>query len=151
MKYTSLVILLFSCNLTFSQDYIREYISKCVPLAIEQEERYRIPASITLAQAILESGYGRSSLARNQNNHFGIKSGMKYRVYASIEDSFEHHSVVLLSNRYRSLFELDVSDYRGWAYGLQRCGYAEDSLYARKLIIIIEKHKLNIVREEISP
>ena len=132
--------MLFSCNLAFSQKYVRDYFEKYTPFAIEHEQKYGIPASITLAQAALESGYGRSRLAREHKNHFGIRNGVKYALYSSAEYSFVHHSRVLLSKRYELLFELDVSDYKGWAHGLQKCGYAQDSLYAQKLIYIIEHY-----------
>ena len=121
---------------------MRDYFEKYTPIAIEHEKKYGIPASITLAQAALESGYGRSSLARRNKNHFGVKSGDVYVLYKSVEESFKHHSLILLSARYGLLFDLDVSDYEGWARGLQHCGYATDSVYARKLTWIIERYNL---------
>ena len=140
MRYILFIALLFSCNLTFSQKYVAEYFEKYTPLAVGHERKYGIPASITLAQAALESGYGRSRLARVNKNHFGIKSGSRYMIYSSAEYSFSHHARVLQSERYKLLFKLDISDYKGWAHGLYECGYAQDSLYAKKLIFIIEKY-----------
>lgn len=135
------------------------YIEKYKGIALEQERRHGIPAPITLAQGILESGAGKSGLTRNSNNHFGIKalggwSGGVYkawddepqkssfRVYASASDSFEDHSKVLLAPRYRSLFTKSIYDYRGWAIGLQKCGYATAKNYAVALIGFIDTYKL---------
>ena len=135
------------------------YIEKYKGIALEQERRHGIPATITLAQGILESGAGKSGLTRNSNTHFGIKalggwSGGVYkawddepqkssfRVYASASESFEDHSKVLLAPRYRSLFSKSIYDYRGWAIGLQRCGYATAKNYAVALIGFIDTYKL---------
>lgn len=135
------------------------YIEKYKGIALEQERRHGIPAPITLAQGILESGAGKSGLTRNSNNHFGIKalggwSGGVYkawddepqkssfRVYASASDSFEDHSKVLLAPRYRSLFTKSIYDYRGWAIGLQKCGYATAKNYAVALIGFIDTYRL---------
>ena len=131
---------MFNLSIASSQKYVRDYFEKYASIAIENEQKYGIPAEITLAQAALESGYGRSPLARNNKNHFGIKSGDRYAIYSSVEYSFKRHARVLRSNRYKSLFELDKSDYKAWAHEIQRCGYAEDSLYAKKLIYIIEHY-----------
>ncbi len=135
-------------------DYIEEYKD----LAIEQMERHRIPASITLAQGLLESGAGRSRLARKANNHFGIKvsSGWngpyvladddapneRFRKYRNVRESYEDHSDFLKRPRYASLFNLKITDYKGWAKGLKRCGYATSSTYASKLIDLIETYNL---------
>lgn len=135
-----------------------KYIRKYKELAIEQQNKYKIPASITLAQGLLESGAGQSDLARRSNNHFGIKchgwNGKKvyhdddrrgecFRKYNKVEDSYEDHSKFLaLRPRYASLFRLDIRDYKGWAKGLQKCGYATDRKYANKLIKVIEDYKL---------
>jgi LysM repeat protein len=136
-----------------------DYIVKYGDLAITHMERYKIPASITLAQGILESGAGMSSLARQSNNHFGIKchqnwTGPKvyaaddnpndcFRKYARVEDSYQDHSEFLVNGtRYRSLFELSITDYKGWARGLQKMGYATDKAYANKLIKLIEDYEL---------
>lgn len=138
-----------------SERYILEYY----PMAVQQMKLHGIPASITLAQALLEGGAGRSDLVKNANNHFGVKadkrwSGKTYskwdngkwcqfRVYKSTEESFEDHSKFLLSNsRYDFLFKLDRDDYKGWAKGLKEAGYAEDKQYHNKLIGIIERYGL---------
>ena len=141
-------------NKTF-QDYFDQYRD----LAIEQMQKYRIPASITLAQGVLESGAGRSELARTANNHFGIKCnngwtgptayhdddarGECFRAYDNAYRSYVDHSVFLTTSpRYRSLFNLKITDYKGWAKGLKRCGYATSPVYASKLIDIIEVYQL---------
>ncbi len=136
-----------------------QYIDKYKHLAIEQMKRYRIPASITLAQGLLESGAGRSALARKSNNHFGIKChdwngkrtyhdddarGECFRVYDNVRDSYEDHSKFLSSRRrYSSLFELKTTDYKGWARGLKKAGYATNPRYANQLIEIIELYNLD--------
>lgn len=137
------------------ENYIKQYSH----LAIQGEKKYRIPASITLAQALLESSAGQSSLARQSNNHFGIKchegwKGKRYyknaekpnecfRKYNSVKDSYADHSLFLVSRpRYESLFRLKKDDYVRWAKGLQRCGYATDRRYADKLIRLIETYRL---------
>jgi len=124
-------------------------------------QEYGIPASITLAQGLLESGSGNSELAVNANNHFGIKchkewtgetyvmdddeKGECFRKYASAEESFNDHSLFLTTRpRYASLFSLDIYDYRGWAYGLKAAGYATNPRYAEMLIKIIEDNQLNL-------
>ena len=136
-----------------------KYISKYGVLAIQQQKKYRIPASITLAQGLLESGAGQSDLARRSNNHFGIKchsnwSGERvyhdddlrkecFRKYRRVEESYEDHSKFLAErSRYARLFKLSIKDYKGWAKGLQRCGYATDRAYANKLIKVIEDYEL---------
>ncbi len=136
------------------EKYIKTYSS----LAVEQQRKYRIPASITLAQGLLESGAGQSNLARRSNNHFGIKchsdwtggrvyhdddlKGECFRKYTRVEESYEDHSKFLKRSRYESLFRLKITDYKGWARGLQKCGYATDRAYANKLIKIIEDYEL---------
>lgn len=137
----------------------QQYINQYKDIAIEQMQRYRIPASITLAQGLLESGAGRSELTRNSNNHFGIKcnngwTGRRtyhdddqrndcFRVYDNAFESYEDHSKFLANNqRYRSLFNLKTTDYRGWAKGLKAAGYATNPIYAEKLIEIIQLYKL---------
>ncbi len=135
-----------------------KYITTYSNIAMRQMRRYRIPASITLAQGLLESGAGQQTLARSGNNHFGIKcaggwtGGRTYkdddvknecfRTYRSAEESYEDHSKFLLRDRYSSLFRLAITDYKGWAQGLKRCGYATDPAYASKLIRIIESYDL---------
>ena len=138
---------------------ILAYISQYKHVALEQEEKYGIPASITLAQGILESGAGKSMLTVHANNHFGIKAGSswrgsiylawddeihksKFRKYSSAKESFEDHAKVLKGNRYSSLFAKSIYDYRAWAYGLQKAGYATASNYAKALIGYIDAYKL---------
>ena len=134
-----------------------KYIKTYSALAIEQK-KYKIPASITLAQGLLESGSGQSDLARRSNNHFGIKChsdwrggrvyhdddlrGECFRKYKRVEDSYEDHSKFLKRSRYDRLFQLKITDYKGWARGLQKCGYATDRAYANKLIKVIEDYEL---------
>jgi murein DD-endopeptidase MepM/ murein hydrolase activator NlpD len=141
----------------------QEYVNSYADAAMEQMRLYGIPASITLAQGILESASGKSQLARNENNHFGIKAskswldnGGKYGLYsddkpnekfcsyASVSDSYTHHSQILKnSSRYVSCFALSADDYKGWANGLQRAGYASDKRYAQSLIAVIERNGLD--------
>ncbi len=135
------------------------YIDRYSSLAVLEMQRTGVPASITLAQAILESGSGQSPLATVANNHFGLKchndwQGEKFfyddetpdecfRVYTTVEDSYRAHSDFLRGReRYQSLFELDPTDYKGWAKGLRRAGYATDPGYATKLINLIEDFQL---------
>lgn len=141
-----------------NSDYVT-YIETYKDIAIAQMNKYHIPASITLAQALLESGAGKSELARKSNNHFGIKchswSGKRtyhdddaadecFRVYKNVADSYEDHSVFLATGgRYAFLFQLDKTDYVGWAHGLKRAGYATSPTYADKLIEIIERYGLD--------
>ena len=155
--------LLFFCSTSMQAQYTNtaytEYFNKYKGLAIEHMNRHHIPASITLAQGVLESGAGKSKLAKEANNHFGIKchgdwSGKKayhdddrpnecFRKYKNAEESFTDHSLFLTERpRYARLFQLDVRDYKGWARGLQSCGYATDPNYANKLIKIIEDYDL---------
>ncbi|KAA6332706.1 Exo-glucosaminidase LytG [termite gut metagenome] len=141
-----------------SQLYI-EYIDKYSDIAVEQMKAYKIPASITLAQGLLESGAGKSSLARKHNNHFGIKCGGDwkgntaqydddhrnecFRAYRNSTESYEDHSLFLSGRaRYASLFQLKITDYEGWAHGLKKAGYATAPKYAIQLISIIENYEL---------
>ena len=135
------------------------YINQYKVWAIEQMKQYRIPASITLAQGLLESNAGRSTLATKANNHFGIKvSGSwtgpyvlrdddapneKFRKYKSARDSYIDHSKFLQGRRYQSLFQLSLTDYKGWARGLKACGYATNPAYAEMLIRTIEVYNLH--------
>lgn len=138
-----------------TQDYINTYTK----IAIEQEKQYGIPACITLAQGILESGSGRSRLATEANNHFGIKchndwKGKKiykdddkknecFRVYDNAEQSYIDHSLFLVGKkRYADLFKLKITDYKGWAKGLKQAGYATNLKYPQLLIDIIELYDL---------
>lgn len=146
----------------FSQEkkYSREdYIHMYKDLAVKEMHRTGIPASITLAQGILESGNGNSRLAVKANNHFGIKchdwKGKKihhtddawkecFRKYKNVYDSYMDHSDFLTrKKRYASLFEYKTTDYKSWAYGLKKAGYATSPTYAEALIRIIEENKLN--------
>ena len=141
---------------------IQAYIAKYRDIALEQEHKYGIPAPITLAQGILESGAGKSGLTRASNNHFGIKKGTswrgptyaawddepqksRFRVYASAAESFRDHSLLLTNARYRHLLGKSVYDYRGWAIGLQRAGYATSPTYAQSLIGYIDAYRLYAV------
>ncbi len=135
------------------------YIERFAPIAVKEMKLYKIPASITLAQGILESGSGRSDLAMRSNNHFGIKChsgwegkgvthdddeiGECFRKYDHPEKSYEDHSKFLQKRRYKKLFRLNPTDYKGWAYGLKRAGYATDRRYPAKLIEIIERYDLH--------
>ena len=165
LRISSLVVmcLFFSgINLLASEgDTSEDYIDRWKKEAVHQMIEYKIPASITLAQGILESGNGISELALKSNNHFGIKchsdwtggrtyhdddeKGECFRVYDHPRDSYEDHSQFLLRNRYSTLFELDLEDYKGWAKGLKKCGYATNPEYAERLITLIERHNLNIL------
>ena len=162
MRCVSFFSLLFVFHFLYSQSSsdIQSYISQYKQIALDQEREYGIPATITLAQGILESGAGKSGLTRNANNHFGIKAyggwtgriylawddeatKSKFRWYNSASESFKDHSVFLKNNsRYRSLFTKSVYDYRGWANGLQRAGYATSPTYAKALIGYIDAYKL---------
>lgn len=135
-----------------------EYIAMYKKIARKEMKKHGIPASITLAQGILESGSGNSELARKARNHFGIKctadwNGKTYHVdddkpnecfrrYKHVETSFHDHSEFLKRKRYSSLFDLDRDDYEGWAKGLKKAGYATNPKYPQLLINLIEKHKL---------
>lgn len=137
-----------------------DYIKKYRELAVEEMKKYHIPASITLAQGLLESGAGQSTLARKSNNHFGIKCGSDwegrtvrhdddargecFRAYKHPKQSYEDHSKFLAGrSRYASLFKLKITDYKGWARGLKKAGYATDPRYAQRLIDIIELYDLH--------
>ena len=162
MKFnTAFILLLFTAfhSLASEQDNRMEYVENYSSYAIQNMRMYRIPASITLAQGILESGSGKSELARKSNNHFGIKCGSHwsggktyhdddaknecFRAYKSVLDSYNDHSKFLTSNnRYNNLFTLPIDDYRSWAKGLSKAGYATNPNYASRLISIIEDLKL---------
>ena len=142
------------------KDAYAAYIAKYSGIAVDQMKQYGIPASITLAQGLLESDAGRSTLATKCNNHFGIKchsdwKGRKmyhddderhecFRCYRNAEESYRDHSQFLISgSRYQSLFKLGTTDYKGWATGLKAAGYATSPTYATKLIEIIERYGLD--------
>lgn len=137
-----------------------DYIKKYRDIAVEEMKRYNIPASITLAQGLLESGAGNGTLARKSNNHFGIKCGSDwrgktvkhdddarnecFRVYKDPKDSYRDHSKFLAGRqRYAFLFNLKITDYKGWARGLKKAGYATNPRYAHQLIDIIERYDLH--------
>ena len=144
-------------SIKWSKSY-QDYFDRYKDAAIDQMQRHKIPASITLAQGVLESAAGNSDLARNGNNHFGIKCsgwtgrrvyhdddalGECFRAYDSVSESYEDHSLFLVNRKhYASLFNLKPTDYKGWAKGLKACGYATDPSYATKLIRIIELYQL---------
>ncbi|MBR5656438.1 MAG: glucosaminidase domain-containing protein [Prevotella sp.] len=164
-KKTYLFVLLFLSAVSLSAQTAKwnqryqSYIDKYKDLAIQEMLRYNIPASITLAQGILESGAGESELCRKGNNHFGIKchdwtgakvyhdddaTGECFRAYKTAIESYEDHSKFLSnSKRYSKLFQLSRTDYKGWAHGLKECGYATNPRYAYSLIDLIELYKLN--------
>lgn len=139
------------------------YIEQYAGIALQNQRNFGIPASITLAQGLLESGAGQSRLATGANNHFGIKChrawrGSRtfhnddrpnecFRAYDRVEDSFKDHGQFLQQPRYRSLQRLEPTDYKGWARGLQKAGYATDRGYANKLIKIIEDYQLYLIDE----
>jgi LysM repeat protein len=139
--------------------YTLAYIRKYAPIAVKEMHEYKIPASITLAQGILESSRGRSELALKSNNHFGIKchtgwtgervyhdddeKGECFRKYVYPETSYNDHSLFLTQRRrYAFLFDYNIKNYKKWAYGLRKAGYATDKKYPAKLLKIIKDYKL---------
>ncbi len=139
---------------------VLEYIATFNSMAVEEMRRSGVPASITLAQGIYESGAGTSRLARQANNHFGIKCKKEwtgptishtddfpnecFRKYASAEESYRDHSEFLRTRpHYASLFKLDPLDYKGWVYGLKRAGYATSPKYPEALLRVIELYQLH--------
>ena len=163
MKKLFLLLLVFLPFVLSAQEKItvEEYIETYKDIAMREMREHKIPASITLAQGILESGFGNSALAREAKNHFGIKchkewTGKGYymdddakdecfRVYENPEESYYDHSEFLMSRpRYADLFKLDIMDYEGWARGLKAAGYATSPTYAEKLITRIEQYHLHI-------
>lgn len=135
------------------------YIEMFKDAAVADMLKTGVPASITLAQGMYESDYGNSPLAKTANNHFGIKCHKEwngptfhqddderdecFRKYDNVQDSYDDHSNFLRSrDRYRSLFDLEITDYKGWSHGLKRAGYATNPAYASKLIDLIERYKL---------
>lgn len=161
MKYRvlcllSVVLLPLALN---AQTLQQKYIDTYAELAVQEMYRSGVPASITLAQGMLESGNGRSTLAVKANNHFGIKchngwkggrvyhdddaKGECFRKYSHASESYRDHSDFLrYRDRYKFLFDLKPTDYKGWAYGLKKAGYATDPGYAEKLIQLIELYDL---------
>jgi LysM repeat protein len=164
-----LIILFFSfgCFFKASAQYMtqQEYVQKYKDLAIEEMKRMGVPAAITLAQGLLESENGNSDLVKESNNHFGIKCkntwtsevvyhdddarGECFRKYKTDEDSYRDHSNFLRGNdRYAFLFKLDPSDYKAWAYGLRKAGYATNPRYPQILIKYIEDNNLEQYTDE---
>tara|TARA_B110000116_G_scaffold265117_1_gene273823 strand:+ start:1508 stop:2386 length:879 start_codon:yes stop_codon:yes gene_type:complete len=160
MKNISLIVLMLLSLSCISQSITHDYINKYKDIAIEEMNIYKIPASITLSQGILESSNGESFIAKNANNHFGIKchsswKGEKiyydddiddecFRKYDDYKDSYRDHSLFLAnSERYSSLFKLPIKSYKSWAKGLKRAGYATNPKYAALLIDIIKRYNLN--------
>lgn len=140
-------------------DKVQAYVDKYLKTALAEQSLYGIPASITLAQGIVESNSGTSSLSVKCNNHFGMKWRRgrkekyaiyhddspkdKFVVYKSAWYSFRDHSKLLMNDRYNHLFKLKCNDYKGWARGLKKCGYATNKSYDKILISVIERYKLN--------
>ncbi len=148
-------------ELSHYHDKAIAYIDRFQHVAVAEMNKYGIPASITLAQALIESGFGKSALATKINNHFGIKCNRyqrkqkgkcfifeddtKYDRFVKFESawaSFRAHSLVLQYDRYKPLYKLNEKDYEGWALGLQSAGYASDKNYAKKIVRIIELYDL---------
>lgn len=171
-----ILIIFMICGLSmFAQQNAAtlKYIDKYKDLAMEHMVEYGIPASIKLAQAIIESSHGTSELAVKSNNHFCIKchaswtgkktyydddeKGECFRVYNSVEESYRDHSNFLKNGtRYASLFDLDITDYQGWAKGLKKAGYATSPVYATVLIKIIEDYNLQkydqmVIKNQFKP
>jgi hypothetical protein len=162
MKKVIVLLVVFYSVHAYAQVYnksdIHAYIDTYSGVAVKKMQEHKIPASITLAQGILESAAGKSELAQNANNHFGIKchsswTGKKYhkdddaknecfRQYKSPIESFEDHSQFLKAARYADLFTLEITDYKKWAHGLKKAGYATHPEYAQRLIRIIEEYDL---------
>ncbi len=159
LHYILLFLLLLPLPTAAQKPLYERYVEKYAPVAVDQMQRYGVPASITLAQGLLESAAGTSRLATQGNNHFGIKCGgtwkgrymlmtddapnEKFRVYRNAKESYEDHSTFLRNGRrYASLFSLSITDYKGWAHGLKRAGYATNPRYAYLLIDLIETYRL---------
>ena len=154
-----LVLCVLFLPAAYAQNLQQKYIETYADVAVQEMYRSGVPASITLAQGMLESGNGRSTLAVKANNHFGIKchngwkggrvyhdddaKGECFRKYGHAYESYRDHSDFLrYRDRYKFLFDLKSTDYNGWAYGLKKAGYATDPGYATKLIKLIEEYKL---------
>ena len=147
-------------TVAFHMNNCKNYVKRFAKTAITEREKYGIPASITLAQGLLESDAGDSRLSVESLNHFGIKCRSKckgctcrnytddsaydmFRVFESAWESYREHSILLTGARYKHLLALEVTDYKNWAHGLKKAGYATDKRYAEKLITIIEYLKLD--------
>ena len=164
MRLLTVIIFTLISPLLLLADAYQDYINTYAPMAIEQQQAHGIPASITLAQGLLESAAGCSTLATRGNNHFGIKCHSEwtgdtllrsddapdecFRAYRTAAESFADHSRFLLRKRYAPLFELPETDYAAWARTLRECGYATDPNYASRLITIIERYALYIFDTE---
>ena len=160
LRISAVLLCLSASHIAVAQNSrYEQYIATYKEEAVRQMQKYGIPASITLAQGLLESGAGTSLLATQGNNHFGIKVGgnwtgkymlrdddapnEKFRVYGSALESYEDHSLFLRKGqRYASLFTLSPTDYKGWAHGLKQAGYATNPNYAPLLINLIERYNL---------
>lgn len=171
LKYSLALALLLSASLTAKAQKeltCEEYIATFAPLAMQQQQQYGIPASIKIAQGMLESRYGNSDLSRRSNNHFGIKCKSSwqgdtvrydddelqecFRRYRTVEESFSDHSEFLKNReRYADLFKLDPTDYKGWAHGLKAAGYATAPHYANSLIKLIDKYELYLLDDGEMP
>lgn len=148
---------LYSAERKLNNSFV-SYIHRHHAEAVRQMERHQVPASITIAQGIVETGAGKSTLASEHNNHFGIKCHRNwtgrttyrtddapnecFRSYRSWQESYEDHSLFLKNKRYQRLFSLPIDDYTGWARGLQQAGYATNKGYANMLIKVIEDYEL---------
>lgn len=164
MRKTLFIILSLVCVSLQAQPQNKTYlayIEEWREVAVANQRDYGVPASIILAQGLLESAAGTSELAKNANNHFGIKctsdwfggnyyydddsKGECFRTYRDAGESYKDHSLFLQRPRYQTCFEIAVEDYSGWAYRLKQCGYATDPLYPKKLIKIIEDYRLDTI------
>ena len=161
MRKLFIFAIILASNNIYSQGFVYDYIENYKDIAISEMNISGVPASITLSQGMLESNWGRSDLAHQANNHFGIKCGSNwsgdsydweddefkngrlikscFRMYNSSDESFRDHSIFLSKKRYEFLFNYGITDYKSWAKGLVKAGYATDPKYANKLIMIIEK------------
>ena len=157
--FISILLLSVSLCSVAQKISVEEYIEQYKDIAVREMKRMGVPASITLAQGILETEFGNSDLVKKSNNHFGIKckdswtgervyhdddaNGECFRAYEKAEDSYRDHSNYLRGNtRYGFLFKLDATDYKGWAYGIKRAGYATNPKYPDILIKNIEQYNL---------
>lgn len=159
IAFTTLIFISFSALSNNTKTSLEDYIQKWKDVAMNQMLSHGIPASITLSQGILESGFGNSTLAVEANNHFGIKchdwkgktiykdddkKNECFRKYDNAAQSYEDHSKFLTSrSRYAPLFELEITDYKAWAHGLKDAGYATNPKYPKRLIDLIERYNLD--------
>ncbi len=151
---------IFAKPKTEKEKRFEKYVSEFKHLAIKEKNEHGVPAAVTMAQALLETNGGKSKLVIKCNNHFGIKCFSRkckkghchnfeddshkdfFRKYKSVEDSFRAHSLFLKKDRYKFLFQYEISDYESWCKGLRKAGYATDERYAFKLIALIKKYRL---------